>query len=232
MVSTSGGAVSPRPASWKNFRLAPARIRLQTPSLGMNARNQSGLTWTEVLICLGVVGVLVFLALPTITSGPSLRRGQMTQTLSNIKQLHLATTQMAMDGVKRANSNLGWPGDTGATFSHWANALVEGGYLTTQDLCKLLSGPGRVVRPTAVPSSNSGAAMVYAVKEDSAGTAVFLTSGNFTNTPKGGTPLDPRTTPYGDKGFVVFRKSGDGAILRPKHAGDTNLIGSYVPLCQ
>jgi len=38
--------------------------------------------------------------------------------------------------------------------------------------------------------------------------------------------------PFGNKGFVVFRKAGDGAILMPKQVGQTNVIGAFAPLCR
>jgi hypothetical protein len=50
---------------------------------------------------------------------------------------------------------------------------------------------------------------------------VFLTTANWTN----GQPLGQDAKPYGNKGFVVFRKGGDGAILLPKQYNSTNVIG-------
>lgn len=153
----------------------------------------------------------------------------MTQTLSNMRQLHLATQQMALDGESTDDKTLGWPGDTGGTFSHWAQKLVPE-YLGTNDFCKLLSAPGMMVKLGKIPAKMSeGALVVYAVSTNSPDTAVFLTSANFTNTPAGGLPLEASAKPYGDKGFVVFRKGGDGAILLRKQVGLTNIIGSFVP---
>lgn len=113
----------------------------------MRPRRDSAFTWIEALVCLAVIGILLALALPSIGSG-GLKRGQMTQTLSNTKQLHLATQQMALDGETTVDKTLGWPGDTGGTFSNWAQKLVPA-YLTTNDFCKLLSAPGIVVNPSS-----------------------------------------------------------------------------------
>jgi hypothetical protein len=156
----------------------------------------------------------------------------MIQPLSNMKQLHLATQQMVLDGVTTTNANLGWPGDTGGTFTNWAALILKEGYMSTKDLCKLLSGPGIVVSPINLRAMSETAIRVYAVTESSAGDAVLFTSANFTNTPTGGDPLNPAAKPYGNKGFVVFRKGGDGSVYFPRQVGQTNLIGSFVPLCR
>jgi len=44
--------------------------------------------------------------------------------------------------------------------------------------------------------------------------------------------MDPSAKPFGNKGFVVFRKGGDGGVYLPKQVGQTNLIGAFVPLCR
>lgn len=154
----------------------------------------------------------------------------MTQTLSNTKQLYLATQQMALDGEAEKNTNIGWPGDIGGGFSNWTAQLLKGNYLSRTDLCKLLSAPGIIISTNDPFTNNQTALLLYAVRTNSPATAVFLSSANFTNTPTGGT-LDPDAKPYGKKGFVVFRKAGDGSILQSRQVGMTNIIGSYVPPC-
>ena len=42
----------------------------------------------------------------------------------------------------------------------------------------------------------------------------------------------PAGKPYGDKGFLVFRKAGDGAILLPKQFNNTNIIGNMTNALQ
>ena len=201
----------------------------------MKPPGEKALTVTELLVALAVIGILAFAVfiffLPQLVV-PSLTKGQMTQTLSNMKQLHLATQQMALDGIAEGNTNLGWPGDTGGSFSNWARLLVQSNYLSMRDLNKLLSAPGIVVPPEKILIANTTAVRVYAAKEKDPGEVVFLTSANFTNTPDGGLPPLTNAKPYGNKGFVVFRKAGDGAILQARQAGNTNLIGNFVPLCQ
>lgn len=192
--------------------------------------NSGGFTFIELIVVVAIVAVLVSLAMPS-TSGSGLGRGQMTQTLSNMKQLHLATAQMALDRATTGDTNVGWPGDIGSTFSNWTTALVTEGYMSTNDLRKMLSAPGVVVRPEKIPTENTTALRVYAVREASHSNTVFLTSANFTNTPTGGNPPSSSAKPYGSKGFAVFRRGGDGSILQSRQAGQTNIIGDFAPMC-
>ena len=175
------------------------------------------------------IAVLLALVLP-MPGG--LVKDENTPTLSNMKQLHLATQQMALDGVTTDDTNIGWPGDIGGTFTNWTAQLLKGGYLSTNDLYKLFSAPGIIVKPeTTTLSATNTALLVYAVSTNRPTTDVFLSTVNFTNTPTGGV-LNTNAKPYPGKGFVVFRMAGDGAILQPRQAGMTNLIGTYAPLCR
>jgi prepilin-type N-terminal cleavage/methylation domain-containing protein len=179
-------------------------------------------TLIELLVVISIIGILAALALPAITG--ALVRGQMTQTLSNSRQLHLATQQMVLDGTTTGDPLLCWPGDaTPSTWENWATNLVPS-YLSQNDFSKLLSAPGAIRSAGIAPATKTPSALtVYAVKENNTGDTVFLTSANWTDT---STPLDPTSKPYGNKGFVIFHKAGDGAILLPKQYGNTNIIGT------
>jgi prepilin-type N-terminal cleavage/methylation domain-containing protein len=177
-------------------------------------------TLIELLVVIAIIGILVSLTVPAISA--AVGKAQMTQTLSNMKQLHLATQQMALDGTTTGDATLTWPGDAATpSWAAWATNLVPS-YLGTNDFSKLLSAAG-LPRPssTAVGTKNPTAINLYAVGENSSGDTVFLSSINWTN----GTALSPSAKPYGDKGFIVFRKAGDGAILLPKQFNNTNVIG-------
>lgn len=197
----------------------------------MTSRNHAAFTLVEFIVVLVVIFILVALIIPSPMDG-TMAKGQQTQTLSNMKQLHLATQQMALDGVTADDTNIGWPGDIGGTFTNWTAQLLKGGYLSTNDLYKLFSAPGIIVKPeTTTLSATNTALLVYAVSTNRPATDVFLSTANFTNTPTGGV-LNTNAKPYPGKGFVVFRIAGDGAILQPRQAGMTNLIGTYAPLCR
>lgn len=190
-------------------------------------KRPSGFTLIELLVVISIIAILASLALPAITG--AMVRGQMTQTLSNMKQLHLASQQMALDATTTGDTNLGWPGDVGGTWSAWATNIVGGNYMSANDFKKMISAPGVIPTSTNPATPGKSAVVVYSVAENSEGGTVFLSSANFTNSSSGGNTLLADAKPYGNKGFVVYRKAGDGSILQARQTGSTftNIIGVY-----
>lgn len=178
-------------------------------------------TLIELLVVISIIAILAALAFPAITG--ALARGQLTQSMSNARQIFIANTSMALDATTTGDTNLGWPGDIGGTNSSWgtwASALVPN-YMPITDFSKMLSAPG-YARATNVPviSKIPTALNVYAITESSPMTAVYITTANYTN----GQPLGPQSKPFGDKGFVVFRKGGDGAVYQKNQATNLNIL--------
>lgn len=189
-------------------------------------KRTSGFTLIELLVVISIIAILASLALPAITG--AMVRGQMTQTLSNCKQLHLATQQMALDATTTGDTNLGWPGDlTGQSWASWATNLVGGQYMTTNDFKKMIGAPGVIPTSDNPATPGKSAILVYQVAENSDGGTTFLSTANFTNTTTGGTAPLPTAKPFANKGFIVFRKAGDGTILQARQTGSTytNIIG-------
>lgn len=181
-----------------------------------------GFTLIELLVVISIIGILASLAIPAVTG--ALVRGQMTGQVSNLKQLHLATQSMALDGSTTGDTNLGWPADIGASWAAWATNIVGGKYMSTNDFAKMISAPGVIVSATANPGSpGKSAVILYNVGESSENAVVFLSSANFTNGST--TTLSATAVPFANKGFTVFRKGGDGAVLLEKQAAQSNIVG-------
>ena len=206
------------------------------PPMKKFRRRLKGFTLIELLVVISIIAILASLAIPAVTG--ALSRGQMTQTLSNMKQLQLVAQTMALDATTTGDTNVGWPGDMASkTWQGWISNAVPG-YMKTNDMVKLLSAPGITVPPNAnladlkAGGGATGRAIVlYLVSETNNNNAVLFSTANFTNTISGGEPLQSSSLPYGDKGFVLFRKGGEGAVLQARQVGRTftNVIGEYAP---
>ncbi|CAN5713817.1 hypothetical protein BH09VER1_BH09VER1_44610 [soil metagenome] len=81
----------------------------------MRARPHSGFTLVEAIVAAGILAVLLFLAAAFVLLTPRAAKGSV---LADMKQLHLATMQMVLDGTTTGDTNSGWPGDTGGTFTN------------------------------------------------------------------------------------------------------------------
>lgn len=206
----------------------------------MSSPRERGWTTGETVIAMVVFGALVFFTfLPGIRLLPSryleflaIKEGTMRDRLSGMRQLQLATQAMALDGITNGNTNLGWPGDTGGSFVHWATMLVQENYLGTNDLCQLLSAPGKITPRDRIPVANTNAILVYAVEDKMPGDTVFFSTANFTNAPVVGANLRAATEPNGTKAFAVLHKDGRARILFRHEVSESNSIGSYAPLCR
>jgi len=184
-------------------------------------RRLRAFTLIELLVVISIIAILASLALPAITG--ALTRGQASQTMSNARQLYVATFNMAADGQTTGDTNLAWPGDAASpSWSTWADGLTTGGYLSTNDFNKMLNAQG-VSRPanTAPATQDPTALSVFAVKDSSPMQAIFVCSKNFV-TP--GTALVSTALPFGAKAFVVMRRGGDGLVYQGAQATNTSLF--------
>ncbi|MGC1480052.1 MAG: type II secretion system protein [Chthoniobacterales bacterium] len=181
-------------------------------------KSPSAFTLIELLVVISIIAILASLAIPAVTS--ALTRGQMVQTLNNQRQLQIATQTMSLDSFT-SGSGLSWTtnaaGDGPVDLNTYFTRLVTDNYLTQNDLNKLLSAPGVTVTGTGAPSPSATALSFFEVSENSPGDQPFVVTKNWAPG-----ELQAEVQPYGSKGFVLFRKGGEGNMFtRPS---DTELV--------
>jgi prepilin-type N-terminal cleavage/methylation domain-containing protein len=196
----------------------------------MKTKNNNAFTLIELLVVIAIIAILASFAVPALTS--AMARGQMTGTVNNARQLYLAGYQMALDGSTNGDANLAWPGDYPAaaavnTLADYMGKLVTNDYLKVGDVAKLLSAPGKVTQATGATDASgittitlTGPAglKVFKVHDGDSGNTLFCESANYVYN----TALAAANSPFGDKGFIVMHKAGDGNILRKNNATSTN----------
>jgi prepilin-type N-terminal cleavage/methylation domain-containing protein len=182
-------------------------------------------TLIELLVVISIIAILASLALPAITG--AVTRGQLTQGISNARQIHLAQTQMAMESVNTGDTNWAWLGDlaTVTDVQSYATLLVSNDFLKPADAVKVFAAggvpPGTATSNSVTLTSTNTGFKFYKVKDADANITVFITSKNYTYN----TELSSSSKPFGDAGFMVMRKGGDAALFRKSQATATNLVG-------
>ena len=183
-------------------------------------KSSSAFTLIELLVVIAIIAILAALAVPALTS--ALAKAQMTGTMNNARQLYLAQFQMANDGAATGDSSLAYVGDLPAadraSLEAYCNALIRPGYLKGGDIAKLLSAPGSNVVVTVTAGtpetitldSGVGALKVHGLVDGDTSNTIFCTSHNYVYN----TAVVGGSVPYGQKGFIVMHKGGDGAVFR------------------
>jgi prepilin-type N-terminal cleavage/methylation domain-containing protein len=168
-------------------------------------RSLRGFTLIELLVVISIIAILASLAIPAISS--ALVRGQMTQTLNNARQLTIATQTMSMDTTTAGGGTAWTMGSDGQMLNvdTFTQELMTNKYLTVSDLRKIFAAPGVIVPTTSSNFTAENIAFsIMETQESSPSDQPFLITKNWED--------GELTTnaPYGDKGFIVFRKGGDG----------------------
>ena len=168
-------------------------------------------TLIELLVVIAIIAILASLAIPQIAA--AILRGQMTQTINNARQIHMATLNMANDYAVNQNPKLGWPGDLAKSadepvtnLTQFVKRLEKFDYLKKSDIAKAFSAPGiRAYDGTGEFTSENSAFKIYKVTDSDVSNVLFCATKNYTF----GKGLDAATSPYADKGFMILRKGGD-----------------------
>lgn len=187
-----------------------------------------GLTLFEILVLLVLLLILASLSLPAVSVG--LTKSLPAHALNNMKQMQMATRQMAID-----NGELGLPvgwtcsNNTPLTREQWKRAILSGHYLCESDLQKLLSVTfdRRFIGSKTIPEGFDVFAVTGTDPED---TLLFATKNWHVS-------KDQKLAgePFGTSLFVVMRKGGSGSILQAEQASNVSKIGNggvfnYLPL--
>jgi hypothetical protein len=167
-----------------------------------------------------LVGIVVLLALPALKD--ALNKRAMDRTMINMRELYLAGFHMATDGAAKYDANRAWPGDYEAnSLADYCTKLIQNGYLKATELQTFLSAPGAVCTVTTpagvsatVNLAGKSALKIYKVKRADSSNTIFASSSNYIYD----TALNPAAQPFGDKGFVVIRKSGDAGVYKKNQA--------------
>jgi len=171
-------------------------------------------TLIELLVVISIIAVLASLALPAITG--ALVKGQVTQTMSNYRQLYITSQSASLDSTAAGGSNTGFPGDCGSV-SAWSNALVPA-YLSAQSFGNLLAVKGVSANSQCydgTPASNSAGVMICTA--NLSGTSNTATLAN--------------SAPYNLKGAAIVNVSGQAiSVTGTNVSGVTNsmVFGSKI----
>jgi len=184
-------------------------------------RSTKAFTLIELLVVISIIGILAGFAIPAVSG--ALVRAQMAGTLSNARQLHLATFSINIENETAGLPGI-WPGtpavnNVGGTED--LNAYIAALGMNFNDLQRLLSAPKVTATVTSgagnIATGASGTAFKFyeiggpTVPDD--GTLVFVSTQNITITP-GVSTVDDTVNPYGAAGGVIFRKAGSGEALK------------------
>ena len=148
-------------------------------------------TLIELLVVISIIAVLASLALPAITG--ALVRGQVTQTMSNYRQLYITSVSASLDSSASGATAAGFPGDSGS-IAGWSNALVPN-YLPAASFSSLLSVKGLAANTLVYNATSAG----------NVGN-VMLSTANLTGTASNATMID--VLPYFNKGAALVTVSG------------------------
>jgi len=185
-------------------------------------KKTSAFTLIELLVVISIIGILASLAIPAVLGGIS--TAQRTAAVSNMKQMHLTCQQMSLDGTTTGDAGLGWPGSY-ANFTTWTTNVTPG-YLSSNDFVKVMSVAGATLSASSFPTANTNGIRIVGVNEQDDGSTVLFYTRNVTPAPSGAWTTNA-TPLFGNRGFVVFRKGGDGAAyLLPRQLSATNLLGT------
>lgn len=154
-------------------------------------RGLAAFTLIELLVVISIIAVLAALALPAVTG--ALVKGQITQTMSNYRQLYVLTQTASLDS-QTAGGQGAFPGDLANSTTAWSNALVSN-YCSAATFTSLGTVKGQ--------GTNT---LVWYAKTSEEPNTIFLSTAGVGGT---GTNVTMNASgPYGSKGGAFVTISG------------------------
>lgn len=211
-------------------------------------KRTSAFTLIEMLVVISIIAVIAAFAVPAMTG--ALTRSQLTQAVSNSRQIYLAAFNMVTDGIQTGDARYGWPGDLAAstdatvtitTVTDFVLRLVDHDYLKAGDLkvfatAGITPWSGTYAPPTtptgkgtltpAFDAVKNCAFKIYKVTDRDGGNTLMLATKNYTYSDTQATAINATAAPFGDKGFVVFHKGGDGTHYNKQQATTKAILGT------
>jgi prepilin-type N-terminal cleavage/methylation domain-containing protein len=179
-------------------------------------------TLVELLVVMAIIATLAGLAFPAI--GSAITQSQLTTVLANAKQVYIAAQRASLDGASTGDTTLGWPLDVAsADTKAYLTMLAANDYLPNTSFSKILGAPGvtSITTGTNDVSKDNIAFKIAKISDTNESSTIFLVTKNFS---AAGTAL--AGSPFADKGFVTFKKGGDGGIYKKNQISQTNLYGA------
>jgi hypothetical protein len=190
------------------------------------SRRNCAFSFVEVVVVIVVTAALVVVLVPWGHSG-DLVPARMTETLANARSLQIATQGMTLDRKAGRSDGVNWTAvrskggvEKPLSLSVFLGLLVREGYMTKQELRKVLSAPGKMPNIDALRAEEI-AFKIFWVGDLSPADQPLLVTVNVNP----GEDLQADAQPFGSKGFVVFNKGGSGGVYtRAKDAKSINLF--------